>query len=96
MRITCFALALIFAVCGPSLAQAKRDLSVWASPHSEQSIRQIPEWKKIAFDAGQAQAEGVTRKTFDTAIAGLEPDFKIPDLDPESRPRGPRLEVDWK
>lgn len=54
MRFTCFALALAFAVCGPSHAQAKRDLSVWASPHSEQSIRQIPEWKKIAFDAGQA------------------------------------------
>ena len=33
-----------------------------------------------------AQKLGVSRKTFDTAIANLEPDYKIPDLDLPGRP----------
>ena len=34
-----------------------------------------------------AKAEGVSRKTFDSATAGLQPDFKIPDLVLSSRPK---------
>ncbi len=34
-----------------------------------------------------AQKLGVTRQTFDAAIAGLEPDYKIPDLDLPGRPK---------
>ena len=34
-----------------------------------------------------AQKLGVSRKTFDSAVAGLEPDFKIPDLDLPDRPK---------
>jgi lytic murein transglycosylase len=34
-----------------------------------------------------AQKAGVSRKTFDTATAGLEPDLKIPDLDLPGRPK---------
>jgi lytic murein transglycosylase len=34
-----------------------------------------------------AEAAGVSRKTFDTAFAGVEPDLSIPDLDLPSRPK---------
>lgn len=34
-----------------------------------------------------AKTAGVSRKTFDTATAGLEPDFKIPDLEIAGRPK---------
>jgi lytic murein transglycosylase len=34
-----------------------------------------------------AQKAGVSRKTFDTATTGLEPDLKIPDLDLPGRPK---------
>ncbi|MEQ1671871.1 MAG: lytic murein transglycosylase [Hyphomicrobium sp.] len=33
------------------------------------------------------QAEGVSRKTFDAAIAGLEPDYKLPDLQLDDKPK---------
>jgi lytic murein transglycosylase len=34
-----------------------------------------------------AKAAGVSRKTFDTAFAGVEPDYSIPDLDLPGRPK---------
>ena len=34
-----------------------------------------------------AKAQGITRKTFDAAFAGVEPDYSIPDLDLPSRPK---------
>jgi lytic murein transglycosylase len=34
-----------------------------------------------------AKAAGVSRKTFDAAFAGVEPDYKIPDLDIPGRPK---------
>lgn len=34
-----------------------------------------------------AKAEGVSRKTFDAAFAGVEPDYSIPDLDLPGRPK---------
>jgi lytic murein transglycosylase len=34
-----------------------------------------------------AAAQGVSRKTFDAAFAGVEPDYSIPDLDLPSRPK---------
>jgi lytic murein transglycosylase len=34
-----------------------------------------------------AKAAGVSRKTFDAAFAGLEPDYSIPDLDLPGRPK---------
>jgi lytic murein transglycosylase len=38
----------------------------------------------------QAQAKGVSRKTFSAAIHGLEPDLKLPDLDLPSRKGRPQ------
>lgn len=35
----------------------------------------------------EAKAMGVKRATFDAAIAGLEPDYKLPDLDLPGRPK---------
>src|SRR5262249_34399932 len=35
----------------------------------------------------EAQSEGVSRKTFDAAFAGVEPDLTIPDLDIPGRPK---------
>ena len=35
----------------------------------------------------QAKAAGVSRKTFDTAFAGVKPDYSIPDLDIPGRPK---------
>ena len=43
-----------------------------------------------SFIAGlwpQAKAAGVSRKTFDAAFAGVEPDYTIPDLDIPGRPK---------
>ncbi len=34
-----------------------------------------------------AKAAGVSRKTFDAAFAGVEPDYSIPDLDLPGRPK---------
>lgn len=34
-----------------------------------------------------AKAAGISRKTFDTAFAGVEPDYSIPDLDLPGRPK---------
>jgi lytic murein transglycosylase len=34
-----------------------------------------------------AKAQGISRKTFDTAFAGIEPDYSIPDLDLPDRPK---------
>jgi lytic murein transglycosylase len=35
----------------------------------------------------EAEKEGVSRKTFDSAIAGLEPDYKLPDLELDGKPK---------
>ena len=35
----------------------------------------------------EAQQAGVSKKTFDAAVAGLEPDFKLPDLEIGGRPK---------
>lgn len=35
----------------------------------------------------EAEQQGVSRRTFDTAIAGLEPDYKLPDLEVAGRPK---------
>ncbi len=35
----------------------------------------------------EAAAAGVSKKTFDAAFAGIQPDFKLPDLDLPSRPK---------
>lgn len=35
----------------------------------------------------EAEQQGVSRKTFDAAIAGLEPDYKLPDLEVAGRPK---------
>lgn len=35
----------------------------------------------------EAEAAGVSRKTFDAAFAGVEPDLKLPDLDLPGRPK---------
>lgn len=35
----------------------------------------------------EAKAAGVSRKTFDTAFAGVKPDYSIPDLDIPGRPK---------
>lgn len=35
----------------------------------------------------EAEQQGVSRKTFDAATAGLEPDYKLPDLEMAGRPK---------
>ena len=70
-RFFAFAVIAIAVVCGSNRAAFADD-------------------KFSAFLEGvwlDVQAEGVTRKTFDTAIAGLEPDYKLPDLDLPGRPK---------
>jgi lytic murein transglycosylase len=43
----------------------------------------------------QAQSMGVSRKTFSTAIHGLEPDLKLPDLDLPGRKEPPRGQAEF-
>src|SRR4051794_20443807 len=35
----------------------------------------------------EAKSQGVSRKTFDAAFAGVQPDYSIPDLDLPTRPK---------
>ena len=44
----------------------------------------------------EAQAFGISRKTFDTAFRNLEPDLKLPDLVLPGRKQTPRGQADRK
>lgn len=74
IRGVLYTLAML-TVSGALITSANADPTVEGYRAFLQSVR------------ADAEAEGVSRKTFDAAIAGLEPDFKIPDLVLSSRPK---------
>src|SRR5215468_10548434 len=70
MRRTAFIVAVIATLCGPSSARA-----------ADAAFTQF-----IASLWPEAQAQGVSRATFDAQTRGLEPDYKLPDLILPGRP----------
>ena len=70
MRRLAFIAAVVAAVCGSSPAHA-------ADAAFTQFVTSL--WP-------EAQAAGVSRATFDRETAGLEPDYKLPDLILPGRP----------
>jgi lytic murein transglycosylase len=70
MRRTAFIVAVIATLCGPSSARA-----------ADSAFTQF-----IASLWPEAQAQGVSRATFEAETRGLEPDYKLPDLILPGRP----------
>ena len=70
MRRTAFIVAVIATLCGPSSARA-----------ADAAFTQF-----IASLWPEAQAQGVSRATFEAETRGLEPDYKLPDLILPGRP----------
>src|SRR5215475_5961188 len=70
MRRTAFIVAVIATLCGPSSARA-----------ADSAFTQF-----IASLWPEAQAQGVSRATFEMETRGLEPDYKLPDLMLPGRP----------
>ena len=70
MRRAAIIAAAIASLCGPSPARA-----------ADAAFTQF-----IASLWPEAQADGVSRATFDRETAGLEPDYKLPDLILPGRP----------
>src|SRR5215471_11228476 len=70
MRRTAFIVAVIATLCGPSSARA-----------ADSAFTQF-----IASLWPEAQAQGVSRATFEAETRGLEPDYKLPDLLLPGRP----------
>lgn len=70
-----FARAIILALCAVVALSA-------GAAHAGEDFRSFVEslWP-------EAKAAGVTRKVFDAAFAGVEPDYTIPDLDLPGRPK---------
>src|SRR5262249_29314256 len=71
MKPVAFIAVAIAAVCGSSPARAAADAAFTAF---------------IASLWPEAQASGVSRATFERQTAGLEPDYKLPDLILPGRP----------
>jgi lytic murein transglycosylase len=70
MRRTAFIVAVITTLCGPSSVRA-----------ADSAFTQF-----IASLWPEAQAQGVSRATFEAETRGLEPDYKLPDLILPGRP----------
>jgi lytic murein transglycosylase len=70
-----FARAIILALCAVMALSAR-------TAHANEVFRSFVEslWP-------EAKAAGVSRKVFDAAFAGVEPDYSIPDLDLPGRPK---------
>ncbi len=61
-----------------------------AAPHAPAAAAADPAFHKWLEELWpEAQRMGVSRRTFDAAIRGVEPDLTLPDLDLPGRPGGP-------
>jgi lytic murein transglycosylase len=81
---------LILRSCGAVLATAGM---IWLAPPARAADPGFSRWLEAQWP--HAQKLGVSRRTFSSAIHGLEPDLKLPDLDRPGVQGAPREQAEF-
>lgn len=77
----------MLAIISGTLRFAVLAAALLAAAQSSAAAAAFEQWLQGVWP--EAQALGVSRKTFDAAVAGLEPDYSLPDLAVPGRPEKP-------